>query len=94
MNRKQLRNAREMLVVKLSNLNYDEVRHQYLDAPTAFEFRDERGRRFTAEIEARYDDPNDHGPNAPIRLLLSVDSGGLSALLPLTDSIILKPSEK
>jgi len=58
--------------------------------PQTAEVLEPSGVRYQVEIEAMWDDPR--RPNDVLRVVGSVDDGGIRAYLPLTDSFLLTPT--
>lgn len=48
------------------------------------------GARYQLEFEARWDDPGK--PNGVLRVLGSIDDGGIRAYFPLSDSFLIVPT--
>ncbi|MHC5065612.1 MAG: hypothetical protein ACYTG5_16735 [Planctomycetota bacterium] len=56
--------------------------------PTTYEIEDAKGASYQLEVQAFWDSKGSEN----LRLLLSIDDGGLSAFKPMTESFIMAPN--
>jgi len=69
---------------------YSELR-QFLSNPTCVEVSGSSGTRYQVEYEALWDSE----PKGPLRIMVSIDDGGLiSAMFPITESFLVDPDGK
>ena len=86
-------NKREAKSLLLSKLNTYRMK-QYseflplMDEPDTFELNGESGVEYQIEIQAFWDDKKD----GDIRVMGSIDNGGLRALFPLCEDFIMSPN--
>lgn len=71
---------------QLEALGYDALSSR-VGANDASEDKGETGAPYQIELSVVWD----HGPNGAIRIIGSIDDGGLRALVPLTDSRLVQP---
>ena len=76
-------------VAKLRAVPYRELASR-VDSVTTDEVARDSARSWQLEIEVLWDDE----PNGNVRVMVSVDDGGLRAFVPMTDSFIKTPSEQ
>ena len=60
------------------------------DEVITFDFRNEKNNWYQVEIHAFYDSKQDR----TIRVIFSIDDGGWSAFVPLSDSFIINPQNE
>ncbi len=66
---------------------YSDLR-DLIDMPNTFEVNGASGVRYQLEVQAFWDDR----PGNNIRVMISIDDGGLRAFYPLTGDFIISPS--
>ncbi len=89
----ELNEAREILTRQLGELrklSYAELRRLMDNPPGEVEVSGLSGTLYQLEVEVRWDSPNSH---ENIRVMVSIDDGGLRAFHPLMDDFIKAPDE-
>ena len=66
---------------------YSDLRN-LIDSPNTFEVSGDSGVQYQLEVQAFWDDE----PGNNIRVILSIDDGGLRAFYPMTEDFIMSPS--
>lgn len=82
--------AREILASELASLRrtpYEELVHRLLDRVETREAVGASGTRYQLEVQGLWDSR----PREVLRVLASVDDGGVSAFVPLTDGFLIAP---
>lgn len=59
-----------------------------IDSPNTFEVNGDSGVQYQLEVQAFWDDE----PGNNIRVMISIDDGGLRAFYPITEDFIMSPS--
>ena len=86
------REARRVLtrrVEELRQLSREALCATWLDEPDCEQVRSPSGKEYQIEIEAIWDNE----PEGNLRVFASIDDGGWSALMPMTDGFIKAPDE-
>jgi hypothetical protein len=84
------REAREILarrVEELRQLPHETLRATWLDEPDCEQVGSPSGREYQVEIEAVWDNKTDGN----LRVIVSIDDGGLAALMPMTEGFVKAP---
>ena len=76
-------------LAKLRAISYRELASR-IDSVTTDEVTRDSERSWQLEIQVLWDDE----PNGNVRVMVSIDDGGLRAFVPMTESFIKSPSEE
>ena len=82
--------AKEILdneIKKLRKLTYSDLCSKYLKKVHAFQIKGKSETDYTLEVEAFWDSK----PKANLRVLVSIDDGGIRAFMPMTADFIIAP---
>ena len=89
MNKQEAKNIIQNELKKYRLKSYDELK-EIIDNPITYEMPLPKGAKYQIEIETFWDDK----PNGNIRVIGSIDDGGIRAFVPITDDFIKSPSGK
>ncbi|GAA4821522.1 hypothetical protein ACFQ0K_15920 [Nocardioides caeni] len=89
MDRREARRVLGQRVEELRQLSFEALRDTWLDSPDCEKVQAPDGKGYQIEIEAVWDSEAD----GHLRMLCSIDDGGLSALMPMSDGFIKASDE-
>ena len=74
--------------LKLRALNYQDLVHRFADEVERFEAVGPSGKTYNVELQGYWDDDE----HRDLRVVASIDDGGLRSFLPFTDAFTISPS--